>query len=62
MFFDVNAQDHIHLYLQRSLSEINWNELWATTCHLIWYWRNNIMRTDDFIMSIDIVQNIKDKV
>lgn len=62
MFVDANDHDWIQLNLHQSLSETNWNELRTTACHVIWYLRNMIMHTDDFIMPIDIVQNIKQRV
>lgn len=46
------------LIWKKSMSQTNWKELWATTCHIIWYLRNKIMHTYDFIMPIDLVQNI----
>ncbi|CAJ2661977.1 unnamed protein product [Trifolium pratense] len=33
-------------------SEYGWDSIWATTCYLLWYWRNKRIQDENFISPI----------
>lgn len=40
----------------------NWQSLWSTTCHQLWYWRNQQNYTPDYVAPYNLVENIKEAV
>lgn len=40
----------------------NWKALWAITCQSLWYWRNQRMCIDEYVMPQNLAKDIKDKV
>jgi ribonuclease HI len=51
-FFVVSFKDWIILNLDNQFGHHHgrkWNAIWATTCHLLWYWRNKRIHDDEFV-------------
>jgi hypothetical protein len=52
MFFVVDFNDWINLNLTNKFGlryGNDWREIWATTCFLLWQWRNKTMHDDEFV-------------
>jgi ribonuclease HI len=51
-FFVVGFNDWISLNLENKFESIhgsNWSATWATTCHLLWQWRNMSIHDSEFV-------------
>ncbi|KAK2417953.1 hypothetical protein QL285_040194 [Trifolium repens] len=51
-FFVVSRQDWITMNLNNQFGKAygnDWTAIWATTCYLLWQWRNKSMHDDDFV-------------
>jgi hypothetical protein len=51
-FYLTNLQEWIDLNLQQQIgnySERDWSETWATTCYLLWTWRNKRQHDENFV-------------
>jgi ribonuclease HI len=54
-FFTTPLQDWIVLNLTSQLgynSEAEWDSIWATTCYLLWYWRNKRTHDENYVSPI----------
>lgn len=60
-FFDCDAQDWFENNLNLEMDE-NRSETWATMCHMLWYWQNQRTHNDDFVMPLNIVDEINKRV
>jgi ribonuclease HI len=51
-FFVVEAQEWINLNIANKFGQRygnDWQAIWATTCYLLWQWRNKSMHDDEFV-------------
>jgi ribonuclease HI len=51
-FFVINIQDWISMNLNNQFGHAygnDWTAIWATTCYLLWQWRNKEVHDDEFV-------------
>ncbi|KAI5424722.1 hypothetical protein KIW84_030782 [Lathyrus oleraceus] len=64
-FPGINEPDWLDLNFYRHISynkSGQWKEIWATTFHYLWHWRNQQMFVEDYVMPQNSTKVIKDKV
>lgn len=60
-FFECGLQEWICLNLN-DIKDHKWSNTWTTTCHMLWYSRNQRKYNADYIMPTNLVTEIRRKI
>lgn len=59
LFFQMDWKYWININLDKRIHvEEDWSHLWATSCHMIWRWRNKELHEDSYLRSIYLYEII----